>query len=344
MEKLREDNYYHWEYNMRMKLSRKGHLAHIALPQSDDMYDRTTKEWFEGDLKALGLIALEVDVTHQVYIRDAVTAREAWERLQVQYNNNTLKNQIVVTKRLHRFKMEQGSKLSAHIDAFKNLVCELKGVGDEVPEPRQIVLLLGSLTEDFDVIVSVLENSSSLSLIQVIETLSSTAKKIEGSSSSTTTEGAFVSRKPAAKPTKLRFKGRCFFCGKKGRKEAECWEKQKTGKQESSHHAHHTNYAFAARSTTDKSRGSWLVDSGASSHMTHDVSFLRDYTELQSPLDICIADGGRMGATGRGTAVLDFGDYSVTLSDVLHVPSLDRNLISVQKLASMGVTVAFSTQ
>ncbi|KAE8915759.1 hypothetical protein PF010_g28812 [Phytophthora fragariae] len=84
MEKLREDNYYHWEYNMRKKLSRKGLLAHIASPQSDDMYDRTTKEWFEGDLKALGLIALEVDVTHHVYIRDAVTAREAWERLQVQ--------------------------------------------------------------------------------------------------------------------------------------------------------------------------------------------------------------------------------------------------------------------
>ncbi|KAE8892246.1 hypothetical protein PF005_g25627 [Phytophthora fragariae] len=31
--KLVEDNYFHWEFNMRMKLSRKGLLAHTIKPE-----------------------------------------------------------------------------------------------------------------------------------------------------------------------------------------------------------------------------------------------------------------------------------------------------------------------
>ncbi|KAE9301673.1 hypothetical protein PF008_g22687 [Phytophthora fragariae] len=31
--KLVEDNYFHWEFNMRMKLSRNGLLAHIIKPE-----------------------------------------------------------------------------------------------------------------------------------------------------------------------------------------------------------------------------------------------------------------------------------------------------------------------
>jgi len=42
--KLVEDNYFHWEYNMRMKLSRKGLLAHIVKPEFDALSDRGTTE------------------------------------------------------------------------------------------------------------------------------------------------------------------------------------------------------------------------------------------------------------------------------------------------------------
>jgi len=44
IDKLVEDNYFHWEYNMRMKLSRKGLLAHIVKPEFDALSDRGTTE------------------------------------------------------------------------------------------------------------------------------------------------------------------------------------------------------------------------------------------------------------------------------------------------------------
>ncbi|KAE8886421.1 hypothetical protein PF005_g17135 [Phytophthora fragariae] len=45
--KLVEDNYFHWEFNMRMKLSRK---APIIKPVFDALSDRSTVQWKTDDL------------------------------------------------------------------------------------------------------------------------------------------------------------------------------------------------------------------------------------------------------------------------------------------------------
>ncbi|GMF46566.1 unnamed protein product [Phytophthora fragariaefolia] len=80
--KLVEDNYFHWEFNMRMKLSRKGLLAHIVKPEFDAVSDRSMVQWKTNDLKALGVVAGDVSLTYQVYIREATTAAEAWRLLE----------------------------------------------------------------------------------------------------------------------------------------------------------------------------------------------------------------------------------------------------------------------
>ncbi|ETI55782.1 hypothetical protein F443_01580 [Phytophthora nicotianae P1569] len=154
--KLVEDNYFHWEFNMRMKLSRKGLLAHIIKPEFDPVSNRATDQWKTGDLKALGVIAGDVSLTYQVYIRGAMTAMDAWAQLQEQFNWNTLKNRLLVTKKLHAFKMEPGTRFAVHVDQFKEL----------------LVLLLGSLTEEYRMISTVLENTPSISLSYAIQALS----------------------------------------------------------------------------------------------------------------------------------------------------------------------------
>ncbi|KAE8909978.1 hypothetical protein PF010_g23274 [Phytophthora fragariae] len=75
--KLVEDNYFHWEFNMRMELSRKGQLAHITKPEFDVLSDHSTVQWKIDDLKALGVIAGDVSLTYQVYIRGATTAADS---------------------------------------------------------------------------------------------------------------------------------------------------------------------------------------------------------------------------------------------------------------------------
>ncbi|KAE8974248.1 hypothetical protein PR002_g25970 [Phytophthora rubi] len=165
--KLVEDNYFHWEFNMRMKLSRKGLPVHIIKPEFDALSDRSTVQWKTNDLKALGVIAGDVSLTYQVYIRGATTAADSWRMLEEQFNRNTLKNRLIVTKKLHNFKMESGTRFAVHVDQFKEIVLQMETIGEPLDETRQLVLLLGSLTDEYRMISTVLENTPNMTLARL---------------------------------------------------------------------------------------------------------------------------------------------------------------------------------
>ncbi|GMF34253.1 unnamed protein product [Phytophthora fragariaefolia] len=159
--KLVESNYFYWEFSMRMKLSRKGLLVQ---PEFDTVSDRSTMQWKTDDLKALGVIAGDVSVTYQVYIREATTAADSWRMLEEQFNRNTLKNRLFITKKLQNVKMESGTRLAVHADKFKEIVLQMETISEPLDETRQLVLLLGSLTDEYRMISTVHENTPNMTL------------------------------------------------------------------------------------------------------------------------------------------------------------------------------------
>ena len=68
---LENDNYFHWEFAMHMKLARKGLLAHTQVVKDPA---EVTEAWLLNDMKALGLIAQGVAVEHHTKIRSATSA------------------------------------------------------------------------------------------------------------------------------------------------------------------------------------------------------------------------------------------------------------------------------
>lgn len=90
----------------------------------------------------------------------------------------------------------------------------------------------------------------------------------------------------------------------------------------------------------------FIVDSGASSHMVFDPSILFDFKPFASPQHISTAKAGDpILATGYGSIRAQF-DYqgsitNVTLINVLLVPDLDVNLLSVSKLVDAGIKLNF---
>ena len=70
---LGTDNYFHWEFNMKMTLARKGLLEHILEVKSEQ---EMTEDWKVKDMKAFAIIAQGIEVKHQTKIRHARTARK----------------------------------------------------------------------------------------------------------------------------------------------------------------------------------------------------------------------------------------------------------------------------
>ena len=161
---------------MRMTLARKVLLAHVEVVKAEN---EITEGWLMNDAKVLGIIAQGVELQHQTKIRSATRAMHAWGILRDFYNRSTLQNRDTMTRRLHDFKMENGSSMSKHLDAFDELVVGLQTLGEPVDEQRQLVVLLSSLPSEYELISTIVENSKDVSLMEVKEKLLKESERLE---------------------------------------------------------------------------------------------------------------------------------------------------------------------
>ena len=103
--------------------------------------------------------------------------------------------------------------------------------------------------------------------------------------------------------------------------------------------AEDVRFAFMAHTTINHStllaRASTsdvVVDSGATHHMVHDRSLLSNITTLARPAAITVGNGAVIKATQYGSLHLP----RITLENVLLVPGLGRNLLSVGSSQASG--------
>ena len=86
-----------------------------------------------------------------------------------------------------------------------------------------------------------------------------------------------------------------------------------------------------ATSTHSSQPQQWLFDTGASHHITNDPANLTTYSDYGGPDEILLGNGSGLPITHTGTSQLVTPKKSLKLSNVLCVPSLQKNLVSVAK-------------
>ncbi|KAE9036768.1 hypothetical protein PR003_g12486 [Phytophthora rubi] len=87
---LLQDNYFLWEFNARMALARKNLLSHVQVKSENVM----TAEWEASDMKALGILVQLLSPNYQAMVREAKSAREAWETLRSFFVQKSLHNRV----------------------------------------------------------------------------------------------------------------------------------------------------------------------------------------------------------------------------------------------------------
>jgi hypothetical protein len=95
-------------------------------------------------------------------------------------------------------------------------------------------------------------------------------------------------------------------------------------------------------STVESPSRIWYIDSGASSHMSGVREHFTDLRDPEIKLEIVLGDNTIVRAVGRGTVSFQRElRPPLVFRDVLYVPGLKKNLISVSSIQDRGFEVSF---
>jgi hypothetical protein len=86
----------------------------------------------------------------------------------------------------------------------------------------------------------------------------------------------------------------------------------------------------------------WYIDSGASSHMTRIREHFSNLRDTEVRIEISLGDDRVVRVAGVGTVAFQRdGMQPISFTDVLYVPGMKKNLISVSILQDRGLQVTF---
>ncbi|KAF3790622.1 hypothetical protein EJ110_NYTH16182 [Nymphaea thermarum] len=117
---------------------------------------------------------------------------------------------------------------------------------------------------------------------------------------------------------------KCYRCGKPGHINKNCKTKFQN-----------------KNNNNDKDMTGWWVDSVATRHITKTKEYVICMEDLSSGHKVYMGNNSYCDIMGVGSYQLNVGDISVVLNEVLYVPSMRRNLVSVPALTGKGFEVRF---
>ncbi|KMQ91961.1 hypothetical protein RF55_8111 [Lasius niger] len=144
----------------------------------------------------------------------------------------------------------------------------------------------------------------------------------------------------------------CYNCGKRGHLSAKCRASKKDkDKADTAFHADVVRNEKSLRTQTKiPSRvdvNTWCLDLGATKHMTNDRDFFSFFRKLKSTMSN--ADRHRAKVTGIGSGIISHrlksGEVKrLQLNDVLYVPTLLENLLSVSRALKSDLVVHYENK
>ncbi|KFK33314.1 hypothetical protein AALP_AA6G358900 [Arabis alpina] len=154
-------------------------------------------------------------------------------------------------------------------------------------------------------------------------------------------------KKAGGEPSKLRFSGTCNYCHKVGHKASECRSKkadQNNAKFEANLTSTITDVDMCAVVTeanvAESHPKTWWFDTGATRHICMDREMFSTYKENKGNEKLCMGNSATSKIAGYGKVVLKLtSERELSLTNVVHVPDMCKNLISGSLLSKHGFTI-----
>ena len=343
----RDGDYGEWAQLMKAYLITKGRLDK-ALSTEPTKGDSDAEE---VDLLCLAQLQLHVTGPLQSVVARAKSAKAAWDALKEEYQGSLKSRQPQLVAQLTE--LSQGSKsITAYVDKLLSLRDEFEALQMHASLPLLASQFIRGLRDDLRVACAPIllklgqkdEDSSIDDIVREVKTL---AALLPDSSP----RGRFNHTR-GGRPQPV-----CWNCGQKGHTARKCPERhdeervrrhyhkfiEKRGgraqmsEDEDDHPAHVMTVMATQAGSRRGIRDDFLwMDSGATHHVVHDEKVLRNVRKPSTPY-VTLGGGETHSVKTEGDLLLKGGpNGSVLLKGVLHVPTLNINLLSTTQITSKG--------
>jgi len=121
------------------------------------------KDWEEIDLKAASTIQLCLTDEVMYNVMDENSATSLWSRLNTLYMTKSLSNKLYLEKQLYGLSITEGTTVLEHLNFFNKIISELLAVDVKIDKENNALILLSSLLESYDHIVTTILYGKKLS-------------------------------------------------------------------------------------------------------------------------------------------------------------------------------------
>lgn len=329
------ESYSLWKFKM------SNYLMHEDLWESIDGYsagDSTPDPVkVRKDRKALNKICLTLEGSAVTHVRMAKTAAEAWKALQNAFEYRGMSRRLSLERKLYRLSLENFDDIEAYINAVLSTAQDLADIGKIIEDVSLAAILLGGLTSKYESLVMALENSHVDITTELVKAklLNEMSKQIDMNPVPATAMRSKDEPSYESKDKKIV----CYRCGEPGHKSPGCPLRNKKNIKKKKPASKESTSLSALGTSNEYNMDKWYVDSGATKHMTS----RRDWFVNINPIDlkVTVANGTKINAEGIGKIAINTDTSVKALNDVIYVPNLQTNLLSVKQAVEKGFTVMF---
>ena len=349
------------------------YLTQKAPDEDTEHFEEEMDKWKKGNkVCRYTILSTLSNELYDVYC-SYKSAWEIWDILNKKYVLEDAGSQKYAIGNFLNFQMVDEKDVSSQIHDFHKLINDLKTEEIDLPESFVSGCLIEKLPESWrdykncmkhkrkqmsleDVIVHIRieEKNRQLDRAEKAKELNSKANIVESSGKK---PQKFQNKKKQWKPnnnsfkshdTSFKRKGNCFVCGKPGHYAAQCRNRHKkeNGNPPKANLVEGDDVIAAVVATKVNLIAGikeWVVDSGATKHICGDRNAFSEYMPVREGEEhVYLGDSHPAPIIGKGKVLLKLTSGKIlALSNVLHVPNIRCNLVSVYVLCKAGVNVSF---
>ncbi|GBP63868.1 Retrovirus-related Pol polyprotein from transposon RE1; Endonuclease RE1 [Eumeta japonica] len=341
------ENYEQWCFAVQNVLV----LENMASAITQRLAASSTETQNSDDAKAKAKLVLTIDPSLYVHIKHAATTYDLWEKLKNLMIPGIQEKLVCCV--LINIRLENCDSMTQYVTQIVETSQRLQGTGFKILDEWIGALMLAGLPKKYGPMLMAIEHSGIEISVDVIKTKLMDICSEVGSVSVSCSETAFAANNRqrikyignpkydqkltvTSKPVKVI---KCYRCKQTGHYKNQCPTNSEISKRKQSN-------AFSAIFLSGKFNcDNWYIDSGASKHMTARKEYVVNPSYEHKTKEIIVANKTCVPVLCSGdvniiTVVKDV-EYDITVSDVLCIPSLTTNLLSVSRLIENGNNVVF---